>query len=64
LLNIYIAALFIIARSWKEPRCPSTEECIQKMWYNYIMKYYSPIKKNGFMKFIGKWMDLVGIILS
>jgi hypothetical protein len=59
-----IAALFIIARSWKEPRCPSTEEWIQKMWYLYTMEYYSVIKKNEFMKFLGKWMDLEAIILS
>jgi hypothetical protein len=61
---IFIAALFIIARSWKEPRCPSTEEWIQKMWYIYTMEYYSAIKKNEFMKFLAKWMDLEGIILS
>jgi hypothetical protein len=61
---MFIAALFIIARSWKEPRCPSTEEWIQKMWYIYTMEYYSAIKKNEFMKFPGKWMDLEGIILS
>jgi hypothetical protein len=62
--TMFIAALFIIARSWKEPRCPSTEEWIQKMWYIYTMEYYSAIKKNAFMKFLGKWMDLEGIILS
>jgi hypothetical protein len=62
--TMFIAALFIIARSQKEPRCPSTEEWIQKMWYIYTMKYYSAIKKNEFMKFPGKWMDLEGIILS
>jgi hypothetical protein len=61
---MFIAALFIIARIWKEPRCPSTEEWIQKMWYIYTMEYYSAIKKNEFMKFLAKWMDLVGIILS
>ena len=61
---MFIAASFIIARSWKEPRCPSTEECIQKMWGIYTMEYYSAIKKNEFMKFLGKWMDLEGIILS
>jgi hypothetical protein len=43
--TMFIAALFIIARSWKEPRCFSTEECIQKMWYIYTMEYYSAIKK-------------------
>ena len=60
---MFIAALFIIARSWKEPRCPSTEEWIQKMWYTYTMEYYSAIKKNEFMKFLGKWMDLGGGII-
>ena len=56
--TMVIAALFIIARSWKEPRCPSTEEWIQKMWYFYTMEFYSAIKNNEFMKFLGKWMDL------
>jgi hypothetical protein len=62
--TMFIAALFIIARSWKEPRCRSTEEWIQKMWYIYTMEYYSAIKNNGFMKILGKWMDLEDIILS
>jgi hypothetical protein len=62
--TMFLAALFIIARSWKEPRCPSTEEWIQKMWCNYRMEYYSPIKNNEFMKFLGKWMYLEDIILS
>jgi hypothetical protein len=44
---MFIAALFIIARSWKEPRCPSTEEWIQKMWYIYTVEYYSAIKNKG-----------------
>jgi hypothetical protein len=52
--TMFIAASFIIVRSWKEPRCPSTEEWIQKMWYIYTMEYYSPIKKNDFMKFLGQ----------
>jgi hypothetical protein len=52
--TMFIAALFIIARNWKKPRCPSREECIQKMWYIYTMEYYSAIKKNEFMKFLGK----------
>jgi hypothetical protein len=56
--TIFIADLFIISRSWKEPRCPSPEEWIQKMWYIYTMGYYSDIKNNDFMKFVGKWMEL------
>ena len=52
--TMFKAALFIIAGSWKEPRCPSTEEWIQKMWYIYTMEYYSAIKNNVFMKFLGK----------
>ena len=62
--TMFIAALFIIARSWKEPRCPSTEEWIQKMWYIYTIEYYSAFKNNEFMKFLGKWMYLEDIILS
>jgi hypothetical protein len=62
--TMFIAAFFIIARTWKEPRCPSTEEWIQKMWYIYTMEVYSAIKNNEFMKFLGKWMYLEDIILS
>ena len=62
--TMFIAALFLIVRSWKGPRCPSTEESIQKMWYIYTMEYYSAIKMNEFTKFLHKWMDLEGIILS
>jgi hypothetical protein len=61
---MFIAALFVIHRSWKEPRCLSTEEWIQKMWYIYTMEYYSAFKNNEFMKFLGKWMDLEDIFLS
>jgi hypothetical protein len=61
---MFIAALFIIARIWKVPRCPSTEEWLPKMWYIYTMEYYSAIKKKEFVKFPGKWLDLEGIILS
>jgi hypothetical protein len=64
MLQLFIAALFIIARSWKEPRCSSAEEWIQKMWYIYAMEYYSAIKNNEFMKLLDKWMDLVDNILS
>jgi len=52
--TMFIAALFIIARSWKELTCLSNEEWIQKMWYIYTMEYYSAIKNNDFMKFFGK----------
>jgi hypothetical protein len=61
---MFIAALFIIDRRRKEPTCPSTEEWIQKMWYIYTMKYYSAIKKDDLMKFLGKWLDLESIILN
>ena len=57
--TMFIAALFIIARSWKEPRCPSMEEWIQKMWYIYTMEYYSAIKNNEFMSFF-RQMDGTG----
>jgi len=57
LCYVFIAALFMITGSWKAPRCPSTEEWIQKMWYIYTMEYYSAIKNNDFMKFLGKWMN-------
>jgi hypothetical protein len=59
--TMFIADLFIIARSWKEPRCPSTEQWIQNI---YTMEYYSAIKNNEFMKFLGKWMHLEDVILS
>jgi hypothetical protein len=63
--TIFIAALFILARSWKEFRCSSTEEWIEKMWYIYTLRYYySAIKNNEFMKFLDKLMDLEDIILS
>ena len=61
---MFIAALFIIARSSKEPRRPSVDEWIQKLWYIYIMEYYSAIRNNDFKKFLGKWMELKNIILS
>ncbi|KAL6089899.1 hypothetical protein STEG23_020239, partial [Scotinomys teguina] len=51
-------------RTWKQPRCPSTEEWIRKMWYIYTMKYYAAEKNNDFMKFAGKWMELENVIVS
>jgi hypothetical protein len=62
--TMFIGALFIIARSWKQPRCPLTKEWIKKMWYIYTMEYYSAIKNNDFMRFEGKWMEQENIILS
>jgi hypothetical protein len=64
MLHYFIAALFMIARSWKAPRCPSTEEWIQKIWYIYTMEYSSTTKNNEFMKFLVKWMYLEDVILS
>ena len=62
--TMFIEALFIIAISWKEPRCPSVEEWMQKMWYIYTMGYYSAIKIDEFMKFLGKCIELENVILS
>jgi hypothetical protein len=60
--TMLVAALFIVVRSWKQPRCPW--EWIQKVWYIYTVEYYSATKNDGFMKFTGKWMDLENIFLS
>ena len=61
---MFIAALFTIARTWKQPTCPPTEEWIKKMWYIYTIEYYSAIRKNEIMPFAATWMDLEIIILS
>ena len=61
---MFIAALFIIARTQKQPKCPLTEEWTMKMWYIYTMEYYSATEKNEIMPFAATWMDLEIIILS
>ena len=61
---MFIAALFTIARTWKQPKCPSTDEWIKKMWYIYTIEYYSAIKKNEIMSFAATWMYVEIIILS
>ena len=61
---MFIAALYTIARSWKQPKCPSTDEWIKKMWYIYTMEYYSAIKRNEIASFVETWMDLETVIQS
>ena len=59
---IFIAALLTIARSWEQPKCPSTDEWIKKMWYIYTMEYYSAIKRNEIGSFVETWMYLETVI--
>ena len=61
---MFIIALFTIAKTWKQPKCPLTDEWIKKMWYIYTMEYYLAIKKNKIMPFAATWMDLETLILS
>ena len=63
-IPLFIAALFTIARSWKQPKCPLTDEWIKKMWYIYTVEYYSAIKRNEIGSFAETWMDLETVIQS
>ena len=61
---MFIAALFTIARTWKQPKCPLIDEWIKKMWHIYTMDYYSAIKRNEIELFVVRWMDLESVIPS
>ena len=61
---VFTAALFPIARSWKQPKCPLTDEWIKKMWYIYTMEYYSAIKRDEIWSFVEMWMNLETVIQS
>ena len=62
--TVFIATLFTIARTWKQPKSPSTDEWIKKMWHIYTMEYYSAIKRNEIELFVMRWMDLETVIQS
>ena len=61
---MFIAALFTIARTWKQPRCPSADERKRRLWYIYTMEYYSAVKKNAFASVLMRWMKLEPITQS
>ena len=61
---MFTAALFTIARTWKQPKCPSTDKWIKKMWYIYTMEYYSALRRNENGSFVETWMDLETVIQS
>ena len=61
---MFMAALFIIVKTWKQPKCPSTDEWIKKMWYIYTMEYYSAIKRNEMGSFVEMCLDLETVIQS
>ena len=62
--QMFIAALFTIARTWKQPRCPSADNCIRKLWCIYTMEYYSAVTKNTFESVLMRWMKLKPVIQS
>ena len=61
---MFIAALFTVAGTWKQPKCPTTDEWIKKMWCIYTMEYYSAVKRNDIWSFVEMWMDLESVIQS
>ena len=61
---MFTAALFTIARAWKQPKCPSTDDWRKKMWHIYTMEYYSAIKRNEIELFVMRWMDLESVMQS
>ena len=61
---MFIVALFTIAKTWKQPKCPSTDKLIKRIWYIYTMEYYSAIKRNKIESFVDTWMDLETVIQS
>ena len=62
--TVFIATLFTVARTWNQPKCPSTDEWIKKMWYIYTMEYQSAMKRNEIVSFVETWMDLESVIQS
>ena len=63
-ISLFIAALFTVARTWTQPRCPSTDEWIKELWYIHTMEYYSAIKRKAFESVLMRWMNLEPIIQS
>ena len=61
---MFIAALFMVAKTWKQPKHPLTDDWIKKMWYTYSMEYYSAIRKDEILQFVTTWMDLENIMLN
>ena len=61
---MFIAVLFIITKCWKQPKCPSVNDCVKNLWYIYIMEYYAPGRKMELLPFVTAWMELENIMLS
>ena len=61
---MFIAALFTMAKIWKQPKCPSVDEWVKKLWYIYTMEYYAVVKRKEFLPFAAAWMELENIMLS